>query len=64
MLHGLIQSTYDATIKDVTIIVLFDPDADVSFSDHYYPADGILSNENEDKEVGTKRSWSLGDLKF
>ena len=33
MLHGLMQSTYDATIEDVTITFLVDPVEDVFLSD-------------------------------
>ena len=37
------EYTYDATIEDVTITVLFDPDADVSFSD-YEDGAGEINN--------------------
>ena len=50
MLHDLMQSAYDATIKDVTITVLFDLDADIYFSDCDDSEDGILSSENSDKD--------------
>ena len=62
MFYGLTQSTYDETIKDVTLTFLFDPDVDVSFSYCDDPADGILSSKNVDKEVETKQLWSLGVL--
>ena len=45
------QSSYDVIIKDATIAVSHDPDADVSFSDYDDPTDGLLSSENADKEV-------------
>ena len=54
MFYGLIESTYDATIKYVIITVLCDPDADVYFSDYDDPTDGLLSSENVDEEVETK----------
>ena len=48
------EYTYDATIEDVTITVLFDPDADVSFRDYEDHADRLLLSENKDKVVGIK----------
>ena len=44
MMCGLMQSTYDVTIKDVTITVLHDPDVEVSFSDYSDPEDALLSS--------------------
>ena len=43
---------------------MFNPNAYISFSDYDDPVDGILSSENTDKEVETKRSWSLGSLRI
>ena len=43
------QSTYDETVKDVTITVLFDPDIDVSFRDCNDPVDRLSPIENKDK---------------
>ena len=63
MFYGLIESTYDATIKYVIITVLCDPDADVYFSDYDDPTDGLLSSENVDEEVETKKLWRLGVLR-
>ena len=44
------QHAYDATIKDMTITVLFDSDADVSFSDYDDPTVRLLSSENKDEK--------------
>ena len=54
MLHGLTQSVYDSTIKDVTIKVLFDRYLGVSFSDYDEPADSLLWSKNVNEEVETK----------
>ena len=45
------QSTYDVTIKDVIIIVLFDTNSDVSFRNYDDPSDRLSSRENKDKEI-------------
>ena len=47
--HGLMRSAYDVIVKDATIALSHDSDADISFSDYDDPIDGLLSSKNVEK---------------
>ena len=43
------RSAYDVIVKDATIALSHDSDADISFSDYDDPIDGLLSSKNVEK---------------